>query len=539
MKALQYIIIMLFFTTIYSGSATLKAQPKMVVNIVVSSLHADDLNRYEKNFSEGGFRRLMQQGACFTNASYDYMQTTTPVSLATLSTGAMPSIHGVIADRWFDYVTNKLTPLIEDPREQSINFSSGSGQFSPRHLTAETLSDALMAQHPESRITTIAIDPLSAIITAGHTGEVYWMERNKTYWTTSSYYTDKLPAWIAPYNEANINQAYIVKRWTTMLPYDSYCNSQVSRIEGLHSKKNKRIDFVGDAASSKKNSDITAYDMMLFSPAGNSAVLAFAKQVIGKNEMGKDETTDILNIVLDTPRKISSHFGPESVEYEDMLYRLDLDLADFITFVLAQVSSPNQVLITLTSDHGSSPSFDSPNKIQERFNTMQAEVITNAFIGAKYGNGQWILGYIDRTFYLNHNLIYEKGLSLSEMQNEVATFVMQLRGVSHAISTQAMRNTYFGSGYGRKMQNGFYPRRSGDVMINLMPGWIEERTGVRSSSGSMYRYDTHVPFILFGGGIAAGRYNTEIDMTSMATTLAHLMGINPPSAAEGKILEIK
>ena len=348
MKALRYIIIMLFFTTIYSGSATLKAQPKMVVNIVVSSLHADDLNRYEKNFSEGGFRRLMQQGACFTNASYDYMQTTTPVSLATLSTGAMPSIHGVIADRWFDYVTNKLTPLIEDQREQSINFSSGSGQFSPRHLTAETLSDALMAQHPESRITTIAIDPLSAIITAGHTGEVYWMERNKTYWTTSSYYTDKLPVWIAPYNEADINQAYIVKRWTTMLPYDSYRNSQVSRIEGLHSKKNKRIDFVGDAASSKKNSDITAYDMMLFSPAGNSAVLAFAKQVIGKNEMGKDETTDILNIVLDTPRKISSHFGPESVEYEDMLYRLDLDLADFITFVLAQVSSPNQVLITLT-----------------------------------------------------------------------------------------------------------------------------------------------------------------------------------------------
>ena len=85
MKALRYIIIMLFFTTIYSGSATLKAQPKMVVNIVVSSLHADDLNRYEKNFSEGGFRRLMQQGACFTNASYDYMQTTTPVSLATIS----------------------------------------------------------------------------------------------------------------------------------------------------------------------------------------------------------------------------------------------------------------------------------------------------------------------------------------------------------------------------------------------------------------------------------------------------------------------
>lgn len=539
MKALRYIIAILLIPTIYSTSARLHAQPRLVVNIVVGSLRADDLNRYEANFSEGGFRRLMQGGACFTDASFDYMQTTTPVSIATLSTGAMPSTHGVVADRWFDYVTNKVTPLIEDKREQSINFSSGSGQYSPRHLTAETLSDALMAQSPESKVTTIAIDPLSAIVTAGHAGEVYWMERNKTFWTTSSYYTDQLPIWVAPYNEAEINQAYIVKRWTTMLPYDNYRNSQVSRIEGLHSKNNKRIDFVGDPATSKKNADITPYDMMLFSPAGNSAVLAFAKQVIGKNELGKDTTTDILNIVLDTPRYISSHFGPESVEYEDMLYRLDLDMADFITFVLAQVASPEQVVITLTSDHGTSPSFDSPAKQQERFNTMQAEVITNAFIGAKYGNGQWILGYIDRAFYLNHNLIYEKGLSIADLQDEVATFVMQLRGVSHATSADAMRNTYFGSGYGRKIQNGFYPRRSGDILINLMPGWIEEREGVRSASGSMYRYDTHVPLIIFGGGVAADKYSNKIDMTSLATTLAHIMGINPPSAAEGEVLELK
>lgn len=539
MKAVRYILAFLVISTIYAASARLNAQPRLVVNIVVSSLRADDLNRYEANFSEGGFRRLMQNGAYFTDASYDYMQTTTPVSLATLSTGAMPSTHGVVADRWFDYVTNKVTPLIEDSREQSVNFSSGSGQYSPRHLIAETLSDALIEQHPDSHVTTIAINPLSAIVMAGHVGEVYWMERNKTYWTTSSFYAKELPIWIPAYNEAEINKAYVIKRWTTMLPYDTYRNSQVSRIEGLHSKKNKRIDFVGDPKFSKKNTEITLFDMMMFSPAGNSAVLAFAKQVIGKNEMGKDEDVDILNIVLDTPRGISSHYGPESVEFEDMLYRLDLDLADFITFTLAQVATPDQVLITLTSDHGSSPSFDSPGKQQERFNTMQAEVITNAFIGAKYGNGQWVLGYIDRALHLNHNLIYEKGLSIAELQNEVATFVMQLRGVSHAISAEAMRNSYFGSGYGRKMQNSFYPRRSGDVLINLMPGWIEERAAVRSSSGSMYRYDTQVPLIMYGSGIAAKKHDTQVDMTSLATTLAHIMGINPPSAAEGEVLKVK
>lgn len=538
MKIIRYTIASIALLIAYAAISPLCAQPRLVVNIVVSSLKADDLDRYGDNFSEGGFRRLMHGGAYFTEASYDYMQTTTPVSLATISTGAMPSTHGVVADRWFDYITNKLTSLIEDKREQSINFSSGSGQYSPRQLTAQTLTDALVEQHPESRVATIAIEPLSAIVMAGHKGDVYWMERNKTYWTSSTYYIQNLPIWISAYNEAGINQAYSVKRWTTMLPYDSYHNSQVSRIEGLHSRKNKRIDFVGDVSTSKKDSDITTYDMMAMSPAGNSAILAFAKQIIGKNEMGKDEITDILNVVLDTPRNICRHFGPESVEYEDMLYRLDLDLTDFITFVQAQVSSPNDVVITLTSDHGSSPSFDSPGKEQERFNTMQAEVITNAFIGAKYGNGQWILGYIDRAFYLNHNLIYEKGLSIADIQHEVATFVMQLRGVSHATSAEAMRSSYFGSGYGRKIQNGFYPRRSGDVIINLMPGWIEERVGIRSSSGSMYLYDTQVPLIIYGGGVTAKQYANKIDMTSLATTLAHLMDINPPSAAEGEILPL-
>ena len=115
---------------------------------------------------------------------------------------------------------------------------------------------------------------------------------------------------------------------------------------------------------------------------------------------------------------------------------------------------------------------------------------------------------------------------------------MQLRGVSHAVAAEAMRNTYFGSGYGRKIQNGFYPRRSGDVIINLMPEWIEEKENVRSSSGSMYLYDREVPLIIFGGGVTKGKYSQKVDMTSLATTEARLLGIGSPSAAEGEVLNI-
>ena len=539
MKNLKiYLLLSIILSTLCSVSANTQKHPRLVVNIVVSSMHADDLNRYADNFSNGGFRRLMNNGAWFTNASYDYMQTTTPVSLATIATGAMPSVHGVVADRWFDYVGNKQVMLIDDSKEQSVNYSGGSGGYSPRNLTAQTLSEAVAKNNNKSQIATIAVEPLSAIVMAGKAGEVYWMETLQTAWTTSSYYTKELPAWIADYNRNEVNQTHMIKRWTPLLAYDDYHNTQVSCIEDLKSKSNKRIDFIGIDATSAKTRISDDYEQMCYTPAGNSALLSFAQQLITKSEMGKDEDVDILNLVLDSPRMISSRFGPESVEYEDMLYRLDRDLEKFISYIMTQVIDPQHIVITLTSDHGTSPSYNSPGVQQERFNVRQAEVITNAFIGAQHGNGEWILGCIDNAIYLNHNLIYEKGLSITEMQNDVAMFVMQLRGVSHAMSAEAMRGSYFGSGYGRKIQNGFYPRRSGDVIINLMPGWIEEKEDERSSSGSMYRYDTQVPLIIFGGGVARGTNNEKVDMTSLATTLAHIIGVSTPSAAEGEMLKI-
>ena len=537
MRFTRYIVVIAVFILSATSMAMAQTEPRLVVNIVISSMGADDLDRYADNFSSAGLRRIINGGQRFTNASYDYMQTTTPVSLATLSTGATPSIHGVVADRWFDYVGNKEVSLIEDRKEQSVNYSGGSGSYSPRNLVAQTLSDALAQQHPDSHIATIAVEPLSAIVMAGRSGEVYWMETLQSSWTTSSYYSKELPKWIADYNYQDQNEEYAIKRWTSLLPYDNYHNSQVSVVEGLQSKTNKRIIHVQETPLAKGTMD-DIYYQMCYTPAGNSAMLAFAREVVIHNKMGGDAVPDMLNIVLDTPRLISNRFGPESVEYEDMLYRLDRDLESFLSFLSTQVAAPEQLLIVLTSDHGTSPSYNATEDVRERFNVRQAEVITNAFIGSLYGNGDWILGCIDRAIYLNHNLITDKGLSLEKIQNDVATFVMQLRGVSQAVTAESMRGSYFGSGYGRKIQNGFYPRRSGDVVLNLMPEWIEEREQTRSMSGSMYRYDTQVPLIIYGAGCKAQLRNDKIDMTSLAATQAEILGIMAPSAAEGEEITI-
>ena len=165
-------------------------------------------------------------------------------------------------------------------------------------------------------------------------------------------------------------------------------------------------------------------------------------------------------------------------------------------------------------------------------------MILESFLDARYGKQaqDWLLEYENKMIYLNHNLIYERRLSLADIQNEVATFAMQFRGVSHALSATAMRTSYFGSGYAEKMQNSFYPRRSGDVILNLMPGWIEKEEAVRSSSGSMYGYDTRVPLIVYRPGQTPRRVDRKVEMRAVAPTVARLLGVPEPAACEAEEL---
>lgn len=516
-------------------------KPRLVVQIVVGSLSPDALARYDENFGEGGFK-LLGSGVVCNNAAYDYQQTITPVSLATITTGSMPTTHGVVGGYWYDYVESKRIELIHDSRVTGLEYHRGGGNYSPRHLIAPTINDALNKYSPDSRIVTIAIEPEASVVMGGKSGYTFWLSSDLCHWRSSSFYMPILPDWVKQYNKSGTAISYILQPWSTINFRDSYLNVRRSDIL-LTEPKKRPLDAPKPKAVKSFECELTygkEYDRLLYTPAGNTATLNFAKSTITKLELGKDESCDLLNIYLDAPKKVAEVYGPESIEYEDMLYRLDSDLADFITYAKAQVEG-GDVLFVLTADHGTSASFDIAPIEQDRFNVAQYMMIVESFMDARYGKDErdWALGYQNKMVYLNHNLIYEKGLSLADVQNEIATFSMQFRGVSHALSATAMRMSYFGSGYAQKMQNSFYPRRSGDVILNLMPGWIEKRELSRSGSGSMYGYDRRVPLMLYHPSIKPQHIDSEVSPAAIAPTVAQILGIPSPDAAEYKALEIE
>ena len=52
---------------------------------------------------EGGFKRLMKDGAWFTDCHYPYAYTLTAPGHASLATGCSPDRHGIVANDWNEF----------------------------------------------------------------------------------------------------------------------------------------------------------------------------------------------------------------------------------------------------------------------------------------------------------------------------------------------------------------------------------------------------------------------------------------------------
>jgi hypothetical protein len=82
---------------------------------------------------------------------------------------------------------------------------------------------------------------------------------------------------------------------------------------------------------------------------------------------------------------------------------------------------------------------------------------------------------------------------------------------------------------------GYYPGRSGDLIIVPKPGWIFY-SGGGTTHGTASPADQRVPLVLWGRGIKPGRYPEAATPADIAPTLSAMFGFTMPSA-EGRVLE--
>lgn len=510
-----------------------RQRPKLVVELIVGGLRYDQLYRFRNNLSEYGFKRLAMQGTSFTNARSSYMYTSPECGSATLASGANPSEHGIIGSQWVNYTTNKKIEALHFPVYKGIGCNEDEGQFSPESLTASTLADEIRSIDKNSKIYSLAQDYSDAIIHGGYkpTG-CYWLDVRYGGFVTSSYYTPTLAQWVVDFNATKLKWEYTNALWAVDQSIDRYIYKNATSILLDSSTK-----FSFDMLFKPKNRE---FKRLTETPMGNSYLTDFAIETIKRDSLGKDESTDLLVINFASQRNISRIYGTTSTETEDAYYKLDKDISKIIEYLDNNIGSQNFVII-LTSSHGMSDNVTKTEASNEgKFNAMQFKVLISGFLNAQLGTDNWVTGYNNRQIYLNRRLIYEKNLSLEDIQNRIASFALQFSGVANAVTSTTLQTNYYGKGVLNKMQNSYFPRHGGDLMINLLPGWIEleNEDDVTTSSlwGSPYEYDSHVPLLFYGKGINPQIVHTPVDVIDVAPTICEIVGVTHPNASEGKAI---
>ena len=513
-------------------------KPKLVVGIVVQQMRYDYLQRYWEKLGDEGFKRLINEGALCKNANYNYALTQSTAGHATVVTGANPSVHGIISNTWYNRLKNEKVGAVNDDEYKTVGGNYDAGNYSPKNLMTSTFSDELrLSSYFRSKVISISLDAPSSVLMSGHiSNAAYWYDDHTGNWITSSYYMDSLPNWITEFNQKAFPDVYMDREWNTTYPIASYMESlhDGSTYEmGIYKQKTFPYMLKFLRKKSKQSGD---YSLLKYTPYGNMYTKDMAISALVNEELGKDDATDVLMISFAATEYIGNVFGPTSIEMEDAIIKLDKDIAHLLKFLDEEIGKKN-LMVFLTSDNGMAynPQYlIDLNMPAGNFLPNKTIYLLGSYLRAIYGSGEWVETYMDKQIYLNRTLIEDSKIPLEEIQTKSTQFLLQFNTIANAISSNTLETTYFSSGIFNKVQNSFNQERSGDIIINLRPGWVEKSSDKVSEHNSPYTYDTHVPLIFYGWRITHQSIEDFVDITDIAPTISMLLDIPFPNGFTGE-----
>ncbi|HOK37625.1 MAG TPA: alkaline phosphatase family protein [Bacteroidales bacterium] len=539
-KTIFTLILLLFtakaFTQLESSIPSEK--PKLVVGIVVEGIRQDYLDRFWNNFGNKGFKKLAINGSYCRNTVINYSLTQTAPGYASIATGTEPAQHGIVSNYWFNPITSKKEDCIEDYNYNNLARKKEKGSFSPLKMLSTTFADeAKLFHNGKSKIISISLNPYAAVLSGGYSADAaYWFDITTGTWTSSTYYMNDLPNWIKDINQNKNCDDYLKRQWDLSLEREKYTSLLPDRneyefgIDGVY----KTFPYI----YSEMTKTVKDYELITMIPEGNTHLNDLAIATIYYENLGKDDYTDFLFVNYSVSEKIGRLFGPQSLEIEDLLIKLDKDLAHLIE-VIEDVVGKNNVLIYLTSNHGMAdpPQYLIDNKLPAGFFRQHYVIaLLKSYLRAIYGEGDWILDFNNSQIYLNKVLIEDSKIPMADFQEKVVTFISNFSGIANAISSNQFLNINFTSGIPLKMQNSFNLKRSGDIMISLRAGWIED-IPYCTDHNTGYRYDTHVPLIFYGWKVKKQTIYSEISISDIAPTISIIIGTPVPPLSTGNTLQ--
>lgn len=492
-----------------------KQIPRMVVNVTIDGLRSDLLDAFMPLYGEDGFRRLMADGKVYTHAQFPNDNLNRASSVATIATGAVPYDHGIISRRWLDRSTLRPLYCVAD---ESVKGLETAEKLSPRNLGVSTIGDELKVA-TEGKSLVYAFAPFSdaAILSAGHAADgAFWIDPQSGKWAGSTYYSEALPSWVDMANREALGTQLPKLVWTPCSELSgNYCYFLSGGVKEPFAHR-----FKGEHA----------YSAFTTSALVNEYVCSLAQQCIKYTTIGVDDFPDYMALTFYAGGYDNKPLTECAMEIQDTYVRLDHAIAQLINDTDEKLGKGNTLFVitsTGTADEENSDlgKYRIPSG---NFYINRTANLINMMLMAIYGQGNYVEATYENQIYLNHKTISDKQLNMTEVLDRCQELLLQSQGVKDAYSSQRLLLGAWTPGI-NKIRNSYNPRLSGDILVQVAPGWrlIDETSEHNRLVRESY---LNFPIFIYGLNVKSETIETPVTTDCIAATLASIMRIRAPNA---------
>lgn len=500
-------------------------KPTLVVGIIVDQLRSDYIELLQSHFGTEGFNKLTSEGAYFENVNFSIPKLDKVSGTSIVFTGNYPNINGIPSAKVFDTKTRRERDILTDASKIG-NFTSET--LSPQAITVSTLSDEVRVNSEGlGYVYSIAPDAQQAIIMAGHAGNsAVWINDVTGNWASSTFYKD----------------------YPMSMQMRNYSNSIAKRLDTATWKPSLDLSAYPDIPTHRKfypfryvfkRSNKDRYNAFKESALVNEEVTSVAIDHIKSQNLGRRGQLDMINIAYTAAPYSYSIDQDYRIELQDTYIRLDKQLARLFNAIEKQVGKNKAVIFLsstgyFTDDRCDDEKFNIPTG---KFYIDRAKSLLNMYLMSIYGNGNWVYGYDQNQFFLNHDLIKERNKDLAEIRDKSAKFLRQMSGVSETYTIEDILNNPV-SEHAQAINKGTTAIYAGDIFVRILPGWQIVNDDLQKSNKIIRTNAVNTPAFILAPGINSQKIPQIVDASFLAPTVARILRIRSPNAATHKPLSL-
>ena len=469
-------------------------KPKLVVGIVVDQMRWDYLGRYYDQFTEGGFRRMIDEGFSANNCLINYVPTITAIGHTSVYTGTTPAFHGICGNTF--YIDGKRVTSCQDDSVKAVGSPTRSGNRSPRNMLSTTIGDQLRLHNDfRSKVVGVSYKDRAAIFPAGHSANAaYWLDTKRLCFYTSTYYMKELPDYVKQVNDAL--------------------------------QKNEEAQKAGERIG--------------YTPLCGTIITDMAIAALEGERLGQGDATDMLCVSYSETDVIGHEWGTRGERTDAAYLTLDKDLKRLFDTLDKQVGK-GQWVAFLTADHGAAHNWRFMREHHLPGGPLWSDLgkeLAN-YLKETLGVEKKVIGDImDYRIFLNYKEM-ESEEEIEDVKDAIVSYVKTLPEYVTAVRFDQVRHEALPERLAEQIAKGYYAGRAGDIVMIPKPhyysSWKEAPKG-QTTHGEWNPYDAHIPCLFLGWKIPHGATSREVHITDIAPTICQLLHIQQPSACIGEAI---